>query len=83
MADNKKILVLQRGWVVTGRVEQVGDEVVVFDAKVIRRWGTTKGIGQLALEGAQPNTVLDKAGTVRVHQLAIVLTIDIAEGVEL
>jgi hypothetical protein len=69
-------VVLQRGWVVVGRVERIGAETVVRDAHVIRRWGTSKGLGQLALEGPQSATILDAAGTVRAHELAVVLTLD-------
>ncbi len=72
----KQIVVLQRGWVVVGDVAQDGDQLVISNASVIRRWGTTKGLGQL-VDGPRPNTVLDAAGTVRAHALAVVLTIDV------
>jgi hypothetical protein len=43
---------------------------------VIRRWGTTgKGLGALA-GGPLPQTVLDPAGVVRVHALAVVFQMD-------
>ena len=71
-----KILVLQRGWVAIGRYAKDGAEHVLTDASVIRRWGTDKGLGQLATEGPQRNTLLDKTGTVRAHELATVLVID-------
>jgi hypothetical protein len=71
-----KILVLQRGWVAIGRHSKDGAEHVLTDASVIRRWGTTKGLGQLATDGPQANTVLDATGTVRAHELATVLVID-------
>lgn len=74
-APDVRIVVLQRGWVVVGVYAKDGDEVVVTDAKVIRRWGTTKGLGQLR-GGPQPNTKLDDAGTVRAHALSVVLTLD-------
>lgn len=76
MVPNVKILILQRGWVVIGRYGKDGTEHVLTDAAVVRRWGTSKGLGQLATDGPQPNTVLDKAGTVRAHELATVLVID-------
>lgn len=77
--ESLKIVVCQRGWVFVGRCQLQGDELVVRDARNIRRWGTTAGLGQLALEGPQPETILDDAGTVRVHQLAVVLTLDCEE----
>ena len=72
----KYILVLQRGWVVVGDLQYDGTEVVrLSNASVIRRWGTTKGLGQLALEGPQANTVLDPCGAVEAHPAAVVLRI--------
>lgn len=71
-----RILVLQRGWVIVGRLhDDGGDELVITDASVVRTWGTTKGLGELA-NGPTSNTVLDPAGTCRVHRLAVVLSID-------
>jgi hypothetical protein len=70
----KTILVLQRGWVVVGDlIEDTDVKVRLENASVIRRWGTTKGIGQLALQGPQASTILDACGSVEAHPLAIVL----------
>ena len=70
----KTILVLQRGWVVVGDLECDTETLVrLKHASVIRRWGTTKGLPQLAQEGPQPNTILDGCTVVEVHPLAIVL----------
>jgi len=75
-----RILVLQRGWVVIGHyhelVDQAGDpvEVILNGAQVIRRWGTKRGLGEL-VDGPKENTVLDPAGVVRVHPLAVVLQV--------
>ena len=74
-----KIVVLQRGWVVVGRVRRDGTEVIIDDASVVRRWGTTSGLGQLAASGPQESTVLDPAGRVTAHELAVVLMIDCDE----
>lgn len=69
----KTILVLQRGWVVVGDlVDDTAERVVMENASVIRRWGTTKGLGQLALEGPQTATVLDPCGRVETDRLTIV-----------
>lgn len=71
-----KICVLQRGWVMIGRYSKDGDTVTLENAHVIRTWGTTKGLGELALEGKQSNTKLDKAGHVEFHILTVVATIN-------
>lgn len=76
MLGEWKIVVLQRGWVVVGQVERDGDELVIYSASVIRRWGTTRGLGEL-VDGPLKDTVLDPAGTVRAHALGVVLTIDV------
>lgn len=73
----RKIVVLQRGWIVVGDVHHEGTTVVVNSASVIRRWGTTNGLGQLALAGATKETILDLCGTVRAHELAVVMYIDV------
>ena len=72
----KQIVIAQRGWVFVGDVERDGDDVKISNASCIRRWGTTKGLGELAKEGPKSNTVLDKMGTVRLHSLAVVASID-------
>lgn len=71
-----KILILQRGWVVVGRISREGSQVVFSGGYVIRRWGTTAGIGQLANEGPLESTVLDSLSRGTVHELAIVAEID-------
>jgi hypothetical protein len=71
-----KIVILQRGWVCVGQYIKHGDERRLENASVIRVWGTTKGIGELAASGPLKSTKLDPAGTVRFHHLAEVATID-------
>lgn len=72
----KRIVVLQRGWVVVGDMSESGDELLLSNASVIRRWGTTKGLGELAAKGPQRDTVLDPCGVVRAHKLCVVMQID-------
>lgn len=71
-----RILVLQRGWVVVGQYEEADGECRLHNAAVIRRWGTRKGIGEL-VTGPTKDTVLDKAGEIRAHELAVVLHITV------
>lgn len=74
MQHEVRILVLQRGWVVVGKYAEDGDECVLSDAAIIRRWGTTKGLGELE-NGPTGNTLLDKCGQVRAAKLAVVMHI--------
>ena len=71
-----RIVIAQRGWVFVGRYEQDGDDVTLHQASVIRIWGTTKGLGELAINGKTAKTVCDPAGTVRMHALGVVATLD-------
>ena len=71
-----RIAVLQRGWVVIGRYTEDGEYGILNDAYVIRRWGTSEGLGQLALQGKQADTILEKTGVVRFLKLTSVMLID-------
>ena len=75
----KQIVIAQRGWVFVGSVTRSENEVVIEDAAVVRRWGTTAGLGQLAAKGPTADTRLDPCPTVRIHPLAVVAMMDCAE----
>jgi len=70
------IVVADRGYVYVGNVELDDQFAVVTDCRNIRRWGTTKGLGELALSGPTGDTVLDDVGTVRIPLRAIISLID-------
>jgi len=76
----KQIVIAQRGWVFVGDVSQEGEQVTINNAKCIRRWGTTKGLGEIAKNGPTSSTVLDDMGTVRLHSLAVVASIEVEAG---
>ncbi len=78
-SNDVRICVLQRGNIIVGRFERDGNECVVRDASVIRRWGTTKGLGEL-VNGPTERTILDKAGVVRFNYLTMCLSIDCEVG---
>lgn len=73
-----QIVVVEGRWNLVGRVEKHDDgSLTISNASVIRYWGTTKGLGQLADEGGPTgSTKLDAAGTVRVPAHAVLLTMD-------
>jgi len=86
--DNKKmickdfgwrIVVLQRGWVAVGKYHQDGEYVNLTNAYIIRRWGTTEGLPELAIKGELDNTTLDKSPDIRFHALTEVMSIDCSE----
>ena len=59
------ICVMDKGFIYVGNLTIANGIVTIADAKNIRRWGTTNGLGQLAEQGAQADTKLDEYGTVR------------------
>ena len=75
-----KIVILQRGWVMVGRFERNGSDCKLHNAAVIRSWGTSKGLGELASNGVLPNTKLDPTnGLVEFDYLTVVATISCEE----
>ena len=66
-----QIAVLDRGWVYVGKCVTNGTWLTITNAKCIRRWGTTKGLGELADNGPLDETLLDNAGTVKVATSAL------------
>jgi hypothetical protein len=73
------IVVADRGFVYVGRVTWDGEFATVEDAKNIRYWGTTNGLGELALNGPTSKTKLDPVGTARIPCRAVISIIDTDE----
>jgi hypothetical protein len=59
-----QIAVLDRGFVYIGNVATDGEWCYIANAWNIRRWGTTRGLGEL-VNGPLTDTVLDRVGDVR------------------
>lgn len=74
-----KIVVADRGFVYVGNCEIGADFVVMRNARNIRVWGTTKGLGEL-VNGPTASTKLDKVGTVRVPNRAVISIIDVEQS---
>lgn len=70
------IVIADRGFVYVGQTEILQEWCVIKAARNIRKWGTTCGLGQLALEGPRDNTVLDPVGVVRIPMRAVISVID-------
>lgn len=78
--ESLKIVILQRGWVFIGYLSKSGSDCTLKKASNIRRWGTTAGLGQLAMDGPTGDTKLDKCPDVNFHELTIIATIDCLES---
>jgi len=70
------IVVADRGWVFVGDVEHDGVWCRIRNARNIRRWGTERGLGQIAKDGPTESTVLDDYGDVQIPAHAVVVVID-------
>jgi hypothetical protein len=70
-----RIIVADRGWVFVGNCQDHDDgAVTIMNCKNIRKWGTSKGLGELA-DGPNEGTVVDLYGTVKtipIAQIAVV-----------
>jgi hypothetical protein len=77
---NIKIVILQRGWIMIGYFNRVGNDCELSKANVIRNWGTTKGLGELS-QGPLKDTKLDKCnGIVQFDYLTVVASISVEES---
>lgn len=75
----KQIVVLQRGWVVIGDVEKTDSEIKINNCSVIRIWGTSNGLGEIAENGPTSKTKLDPCPPIVVHPLSVVLFMNVNE----
>jgi hypothetical protein len=64
MKNLPKIYVMDRGWVLVGVPRDSKDKILLAldNCHVVRRWGTTKGIGELAQKGPLKETILELEG---------------------
>jgi len=70
-----RICILHRGWVLVGEYDRDGEWITLRHAFVIRQWGTTRGIGELAREGPKPETILDREPESEFHQSQMIRAI--------
>lgn len=75
-----RIVILQRGWVVVGQYSQEGDECTISNGYVIRSWGTSNGLGEIALNGPTSSTKLDKITETKFHELAAIASLKCEES---
>ena len=74
-APDKRIVVIQSGWVFIGNYHAATPEkpAHLTEASNIRSWGTTAGLGEIALHGPTKNTVLHPVGIVLLDSPANIL----------
>lgn len=70
------IIIGESGWCFVAKMELLGKYVRCTGSSVIRVWGTTNGLGQIALHGPTAETKLDKCGTLRILETKVVAFMD-------
>lgn len=66
------LVIADRGWVFVGQVTSDFEFVTIAGARCVRRWGTSEGLGELAIKGPRPNTVLDAPADVKIASRALI-----------
>lgn len=74
------IVVLQRGHIAVGIYYQCGDIGRLTQAATIRRWGTTEGLGELAIKGPLENTRLDKCPNLTFHIREVIMSMEVSDA---
>ena len=74
-----RICVLHRGWVLVGDYSRSGEYETLKKPSVIRIWGTTKGLGQIAADGPLTGTVLDPEPECEFNIQQVIRTISCSE----
>ena len=69
---HQQIVIADRGWVFVGKVVENGDKLLIENARCIRYWGTTRGLGQLAESGPTDSTKLDPIGRMILPMRAVI-----------
>ena len=69
---NTRIVVATQGFVFIGTYEERPGYARLTNALCIRKWGTTAGLGQIAVHGPTSETVLDYAGIIDFPMTSVV-----------
>lgn len=76
----KAIVIADRGHVWVGDVATSADWCIIANGSCVRRWGTTRGLGELAEKGPLQNTELDPVTEVRLAMRALIAIIPCKES---
>ncbi len=76
-----RIIVLHRGHVVVGEYHREGEYCRLTRGYTVRRWGTSRGLGQLAQHGPTSSTKLDAQPETDWHSLTEIMAIKCRESV--
>ena len=76
-SQERRIVALSERWVFIGDYHAPTETAPasLTDASCIRIWGTTAGLGEIALRGPTPNTKLDPCGTLIIEPGAVLFSL--------
>jgi len=69
------LVVADRGHVWVGHAKDAGDYTMIEGARIVRRWGTSNGLNELAKKGPLESTKLDAPAGVKVARRAVIAII--------
>lgn len=69
--NEQMIVVVDNGFVFVGETHRKDNDLWITNAKNVRKWGTTKGLGQLR-SGPTKDTALDDYGDVIIPWIRVV-----------
>lgn len=72
------IVVVESGWVFAMVLEESPTHLSSSDCAVIRTWGTTNGLGQLALKGPTSETSLDRCNATHIPKAKVLFVMECA-----
>lgn len=68
----KEVVVAKGAWNFIGDVKETAYGLTISSASCIRVWGTTAGLGEIAVKGPTSKTILDFIGEVRIPTSAVI-----------
>jgi len=72
------IIVVESGWVFAAVLQDEKDHIRANECAVIRTWGTTNGLGELALKGPTSSTVLERCHVTLIPKSKVLFTMECA-----
>ena len=74
--SNIKIEVVDRGWIFIGHTFNSKESTLIKNAYIIRKWGTSEGLGELCIKGKLEDTILDKCLDIEIPSESIIAFFD-------
>ena len=71
-----RLVILPRGWVMVGQAKIENNTLYLSNASVVRIWGTSCGLPELANKGPLKNTVLDGKCSMEFPMSSVIATIE-------